>query len=118
MKSSIRSVHMMLATCLVCCLTALAVPGCKTLTDPNNYAVQQITVQYATGKFIEGTTNTAKRAEDVRAVALQIKAVAASDSATIGALQEFAMAKVAAAHLAPADQLLANSLVAVIVQEL
>lgn len=108
------------AVAMLCALVG-ALPACSFLQDPNNSVGQQIAVQYATGKFIEGAKTDAervKRASDVKAVAVQIQTVAASDSASIAALHELAVAKVAAAHLAPADALLANTLVDVVVSEL
>jgi hypothetical protein len=114
--------------CIVAILCAGILNGCTTmqgafqsLTDPKNAVAQQITVQYATGKFIEAKGTPAERiarASQVKAVATSIQAVAASDSATIAALHELAASKIAAAHLSPSDRLLADSLVNAVVDEL
>jgi predicted component of type VI protein secretion system len=106
---------------LVLALVAGALTGCATLSAPQNQAVEQITVQYATGKFIEAKPTgpeRAARAAQVKAVALSVKSVAASDSATIASLSELALSKVATANLQPSDRLLAQSLVTAVVNEL
>lgn len=109
--------------CVACVCVLLSCIGCATLKDlasPNNSAVQQIAVQYATGKFIEAkpAAERAARAKEVKAVALAVRQVASSDSSTVVALQALASAKVAASGLQGADRLLADALVAAVVQEL
>ncbi len=94
-----------------------ALPGCASLTGGGSHVGAQLAVQYATGKYIE-SGSPVKRAADVLAVAKLVKAAAASDSATVGTLRSLALEKVSAAHLAPADQLLAVSLVTAVADEL
>lgn len=115
--------HLAMVCALLLCAGMLgSLVGCQSpLFNPDNRLAQQITVQYATGKFIEaaGTAGArASRAADVKSVAESVRKVAASDSASIGALSQLAMAKVAAAKLTPADRLLAQALVAAVTDEL
>ncbi len=96
-------------------------PGCEffsQFTSPKNQLVEQIAIQYATGKYIEGEKQPAERvarAVRVGKVAADIKAVAGADDATIAALRELAAKQIAGAKLSPADSLLANTLVDAVV---
>lgn len=119
MKLSLRS--MMAVCCMLAVLMcAFALPGCQTLTNPDNRLAQQIAVQYAAGKFIEAapTAERVQRAQDVAKVASGVKAMVSDGSASISQLQAYAMAKVNSANLSPSDKLLATALVDVAVQEL
>ncbi len=116
-----RSFIGFVAALLMLCGVAVIVPGCATLTNPDNRVAQQIAVQYATGKFIEAPATAEgrqARARQVKAVAENLKTVAASDSANIAQLRSLAMAKVDKANLTASDRLLAATLVDIAVQEL
>jgi hypothetical protein len=122
-RTGLRHTAFVFACILGLGLIGAALPGCATLSGPasSQQLAAQVAVQYATGKFIEGGADVdAKlaRARQVKAVAENLKTVAAADSATIAALQELAMSKVAKASLSPSDRLLATTLVEVAVQEL
>lgn len=114
--------RMFTAFAAVLALSAVtALPACKTLTNPDNRIAQQIAVQYATGKFIEGektVDSRLARARSVAKVAENLKAVTGGGAATIAQLHELAVEKVAKANLTPADRILASTLLDVAVQEL
>ncbi len=115
--SSVLAVAMIAAAALVGSGCALL----EKIADPKNDLIEQVAIQYATGKFIEAEKDSAKRtarAGDVVKVAKDLKAVATSDSATVDALQALALKKIVAAKLQPADNLLATALVTAAVQEL
>jgi hypothetical protein len=124
LRAGLRHVAFVCAAIIGLGLIGASLPGCTTLAGgpSSEQLAAQVAVQYATGKFVEaaGPSVDARlaRARQVKAVAEQLRAVASSDSATIAALHELAMVQVAKASLAPADRLLANTLVDIAVQEL
>jgi hypothetical protein len=98
---------------------ALASVGCETLEKSPNTA--SLVVQYATAKVIEA----GKTADERSARAVRIKSIATEaktwfdgDDVTVGLLQAAAQARLAKLNLGPADLLLANGLVGVVVEEL
>lgn len=102
-------------------LLSVGLVGCATMSAPQNQMVEQIAVQYATGKFIEAKAFPAdriERAAQVKSVAVAVKAVAASDNADIATLEALAMSRINTANLQPSDRLLAQALVAAVVTEL
>ena len=116
-----RHFMVFIAAIVLATLALSLLPACAALTNPNSQLAEQIAVQYATGKYIENEATVdarLARARQVKAVAASLKAVAASDSATVDQLRSLAMSKVAKANLAPADRVLATTLVEVAVQEL
>lgn len=120
MKLSLARPMLAVLCVLAVLLCAFALPGCQTLTNPDNRLAQQIAVQYATGKFIEAAPAAERigRAQDVAKVVVSVKSMVSDGSASISQLHQYAMAKVNAAKLNPSDKLLATALVDVAVQEL
>lgn len=113
--------RLMLIPLLVVVALIALLNGCSFLQKPDNAVLQQVAVQYGTAKFVEGKPVGAERIEratQIKSVALLVQSVASADNATVSTLQEFAAAKIAAAHLSPPDAILANALVSVIVAEL
>ncbi len=113
-----KYIGLLAAACMAIAMGSLS--GCATLFPSDSQLAQQVAVQYATGKFIESkpAAERAARAAQVKSVAEQVKVVAASDSATVAAIHELAMAKVNGSHLSASDRLLATALVEAVVQEL
>lgn len=107
-----------LAAILVVTVFALLMPACA--TTPQSALVEQVAVQYATGKFIEAKPDAqrAGRAADVIKVAGVIKTLASGDTATVDELSVYVETVLADAGLSPSDRLLANTLVAAVVAEL
>jgi hypothetical protein len=103
---------------LVTIAAVFCLSGCQTLRDPSNTAIVELTTQVAVGKFIESKSDRAGTARHVVDVATQVKAIAESDSTTVGALQAVADARIAQLNLEPSDQLLATALVHMLVAEL
>lgn len=118
------------ATLVAATVVALAaLVGCASLlpkASPDGQAaslpVQEIAVQFATGKFIEGGGDPSarrQRAAQVRAVVLAVQAVAADNvDTTIDQLETVARAKIAAAPMESSDRLLALTLVTACAAEL
>lgn len=99
-------------------LSVAALCGCA--STPQNAVLQQVAVQYATGKFIEAkpAAERAARAADVIAVAGVVKTLASGDTSTVDELANHVQGILAGANLSPSDRLLANTLVAAVVAEL
>lgn len=93
--------------------------GCSFL-KPENAALHQVAVQYATGKYIEaaGPDAMEARACKVLSVSDAIAALATDDTVTLDSLESHALQAVAKAEMTPADRILANTLVAAVVAEL
>lgn len=103
-----------LAACLLFLTGFAALPGCATFGKGGNQLIEQVAIQYATGKFIEaekGAEARAARAHDVAKVANELKEFASRDGAAIPELRELALAKIADSKLEPSDALLASALV-------
>lgn len=99
---------------------ALVLTSCATTPSPQVELASQVAIQLATGKFIESSSNPAARAERVAQIATQVKALAAGDTSTVDALNEYVENALASAnvHLEPSDRILINTLVAAVVDEL
>ncbi len=95
--------------------TLFGLSGCQTITDPKNSVIIELTTQVAVGKFIESKSDRVGTAKHIVDIATQVKAIADSDSTTIGALQQLANARIAQLNLEPSDTLLATALVDMLV---
>jgi hypothetical protein len=109
---------MKLYTIVLCAILS----GCAgTSAFLNDHEVlAQAGVQYATAKFVRSAGDVdqqASRKARIRAVAGEVRTLAAGQSATITLLQAAVMAKLPADML-PEDRVLVNLLIAAVVQEL
>lgn len=101
------------ATCLA---TVIFLSGCASTPDARQDAIVTIAVQYATAKYIEERPNSR---ENIVRIAEGVKALVGGDAtATLITLQEFVGGELDKAGLSPADRVLANALVGLIVAEL
>lgn len=103
---------------LIAAIAWIGLSGCQTLRDPNNSAMIQLTTQVAVGKFIESKSDRVGTAKKVADVAAQAKAIAASDTTTVAAVQAMVDARIMQLNLEPSDRLLATALVNVLASEL
>jgi hypothetical protein len=117
---SVTTVAKVVAMFAVSAMLLASLPGCKALT-PTQTIAQQVAIQYATAKFVEDKATPAERtarAAHVIEVAESLKGLAAGETATVATLEARAFAVIQNAKLELADQALANTLVAVVAQEL
>jgi hypothetical protein len=106
---------------LFCILIALAITGCSVLSKPENQPLARAGVQYATAKLIEQGNPAKERAGRIKAIAIDLQSLfKADEQATIPALEALIREKVREPleSLSPADRMLAENLIAVVVQEL
>lgn len=98
-------------------LAFLMVAGCATFEQHETSA--KLVTQYATLKYIEQipTDQKAERKARIVAVATDVKALASGES-TLSALQAAVNQQLDKAGLSPADRLLANGLVEILVAEI
>jgi hypothetical protein len=97
-------------------VATLLLVGCSSNPTARDEALIGITVQYATAKYIEDRPESR---ENIVRVATAAKALVGGDaSATLLTLQEFVGGELAKIELSPADRVLANALVNLIVAEL
>ena len=98
------------------CVIALALGACSSNPSARDEAIIGLSVQYATAKYIEKRPNSR---ENIVRVATAAKGIVAGDStATLITLQEFVGQELDKLSLSPADRVLANGLVSLIVAEL
>lgn len=103
------------ATAALCAL----VSGCATLTS--NETSAKLVVSYATLKVIEaGKTPEAQaeRAAKIRQIAEESKTFLDTESVTLTFLESAVRSRLAGANLSPADRMLADALVVVVMDEL
>lgn len=100
---------------------AISLCGCATTQNATTAVVEQLAVEYATGKVVEvgkTTDERTTRAKNIHQIAAAVDAVAHGDATTIAQLEADASAKIASLQLQPSDALLASGLVTAIVGEL
>lgn len=99
----------------------VSLSGCATLGNAQFQPAEQLVVEFATLKVIDiGSTTAVRqaRADKIRSIAADAKAIADTGGVAIAAVQAAAMAAVAKLNLAPADQFLADALIQTVVAEL
>jgi hypothetical protein len=114
-----RSFKTLAISALASALALVGCVGCETLEKSPGTA--SLVVQYATAKVIEAGKTTEERAERaarIKAIAADAKTWFDGDDVTVGVLQAAAQARIAKLDLSPADRMLANGLVQVVVEEL
>lgn len=101
------------------CAASLVCASCETIEKTP--ATAALVVQYATAKVIEAGTSPgerATRAARIKAIATDAKSWLDGDAVTLDLLQQVAQERIAKLDLSPADLLLANGLLQVVVTEL
>jgi type IV pilus biogenesis protein CpaD/CtpE len=99
---------------IVAALVLLA--GCSSNPSARDEALIGLTVQYATAKYIEGRQESR---ENIVRIATAARALVGGDaSATLLTLQEYVGGELDKLSLSPADRVLANALVQLVVAEL
>lgn len=104
---------------LIAAVAALSMTGCATLQ--NNSGSARLVVSYATLKVIEAGKSPeaqAERAQNIRRIASDAKSILDLESVSLEFLQSAVRARLADLSLSPADRMLADGLVNLIVQEL
>ena len=104
---------------LVAAVAALTLAGCASLQANSGSA--RLVVSYATLKVIEAGKSPeaqAQRAENIRRIATDAKSFLDLESVSLEFLQSAVRARLADLDLSPADRMLADGLVTLIVQEL
>jgi hypothetical protein len=104
---------------LIAAVAALSMTGCATLQ--NNSGSARLVVSYATLKVIEAGKSSeaqAERALNIRRIASDAKSFLDLESVSLEFLQSSVRARLADLDLSPADRMLADGLVNLIVQEL
>lgn len=97
-------------------VAVLSLVGCSSNPSARDEALVGLTVQYATAKYIENKPSSRK---EIVAVAETVKAAIGGDTAaTLLTLQEVVSSELDKLSLSPADRVLANALVNLIVAEL
>jgi uncharacterized lipoprotein YajG len=97
-------------------VATLLLVGCSSNPTAREEALIGLTVQYATAKYIEERPESRER---IVSVATAAKGIVDGDaSVTLLVLQEFVGGELDKAGLSPADRVLANALVSLIVAEL
>jgi type IV pilus biogenesis protein CpaD/CtpE len=97
-------------------VATLLLVGCSSTPTARDEAIIGIAVQYATAKYIEQKPGSA---ENIVRVAEGVKALVGGDAtATLITLQEYVGSELDKLSLSPADRVLANALVQLIVAEL
>jgi uncharacterized protein YceK len=102
-------------------LTVMLSSGCASLGTSTQQTAEQLVVEYATLKVIGAEPMTAARqakAARILAIAVSAKADLSDPAATLATVLAKVTAQIAAEHLAPADQMLANALVETVSAEL
>lgn len=89
-------------------------------TTPQGALVEQVAVQYATGKLIEAkpVNERAARAAEVLRIASTIQTLASGDTATVDELEAHVDAILANVAMSPSDRLLASTVVSAVVAAL
>jgi hypothetical protein len=101
---------------LVSIVAVLLLAACSSNPSSRDEAIIGLSVQYATAKYIEKRPDSR---ENIVHVATAAKGIVAGDStATLITLQEFVGQELDKLSLSPADRVLANGLVSLIVAEL
>lgn len=100
-------------------LTMSSMTGCATWT-PSQQLAATVGIQYATAKYIEHEPQAKQEARAVKVIntVVALKAVAYDATATVDTLQGEAYALIERSQLSTADTILANSIVAAVVDEL
>lgn len=96
-----------------------ALTACASLESSN--ALTLVAVQVGTMKFIEKEHDPAarvERAERVQAIAEAAKTFLSGDGVTVGALRVAVLERLAGYDLEPSDEILANALLDVVIEEL
>jgi hypothetical protein len=98
-------------------VTALLLAACSSNPSPRDEAIIGLSVQYATAKYIEKRPQSR---ENIVRIANAAKAIVGSEDAsvTLQTLQEVVDGELDKLSLSPADRVLANGLVQLIVAEL
>lgn len=102
-------------------LTVMLVSGCASLGTSTQQTAEHLVVEYATLKVIGAEPTVAARkdkAARILAIAVSAKADLSDPAATLATVLAKVSAQIAAEHLAPADQMLANALVETVSAEL
>lgn len=112
---AIKSVFILAVSVLV----AASMAGCAFL-KPENAALHQIAVQYATGKYIEAANDGEETARACKVIAVSetVATLTSNEAITLDELEAHALAAVVNTNMSPADRILANTLVAAVVAEL
>jgi type IV pilus biogenesis protein CpaD/CtpE len=101
---------------LIPVVATLLLVGCSSNPSARDEAIIGLAVQYATAKYIEEKPGSA---ENIVRVAEGVKALVGGDaSATLVTLQEYVGQELTKLELSPADRVLANALVNLVVAEL
>lgn len=108
-----------LVTMLAGLLAIASLGGCATWTPGQNLAAT-VGIQYATAKFIEHEPDAKQEARAVKVLntVTALKAVVENETATVDTLQGYAYELISRSKLGPADTVLANTIVAAVVEEL
>lgn len=104
---------------VIAVLMMVSMTACATFT-PTQQLAATVGIQYATAKYIEHEPEAKRDARAVKVIntAVALKAVAENATATVDTLQGEAYALIDRANLSTADKILANSIVAAVVEEL
>ena len=101
-------------------LIAMALlPGCTTLSNQPN--TSSLVVTYAAAKVIEAGDSAderLKRAQRIKAIVGEARTWLTGEAVTVGLLESAARARLAQLQLSLADEMLANTLVQIAVQDL
>lgn len=108
----------MLPKIIVVCIVALLSLGCSSNPSAREEAIVDIAIQYGVAKYKEQSSDGERSEENIVRVATALKAVTAGDAVTLLTLQEFVDGEIAKLELSPADRVLANALVRLVVAEI
>jgi len=98
-------------------LSALLLSGCSSNPSARDETLVGIAVQYATAKIVEQSSRPNTRDTIVR-IATDLKALASGEAVTLLALEEVVGGELNKLSLSPADRVLADALVSLVVAEL
>lgn len=92
--------------------------GCTLFRD--NPSAARLAIQYSVAKFSEQSSadHRQERLNNVKRVAMEVKAIADKESTSLVLLRSAVMVEVAKLHLSPADTVLASGLVDLIAEQL
>lgn len=102
--------------CVLIAIALLSLSGCSSNPSAREEAIVAITVQYATAKYIERKPSSSKTIVSIAQAAKDL--VGGDATATLLTLQEVVSGELDKLALSPADRVLANALVSLIVAEL
>lgn len=95
--------------------------GCASNPSPRDDGIIGLAVQYSVAKYIEQAPEEkqAEKADNIRRIAGAVQAVVGGETeATLLTLQEYVTSELDKLSLSPADRVLANGLVSIVVAEL